>query len=33
MVFLIHIDCEIITMIKVIYTSQSYPFGGRGENT
>lgn len=33
MVFLIYMDYGIITMIKLINTSQSYPFGGRGENT
>ena len=33
MVFLIYIDYGIITMIKLINTSQSYPFSGRGENT
>ena len=33
MVSLIYIDYGIITMIKLINTSESYPFGGRGENT
>ena len=33
MVSLIYIDYGIITMIKLINTSQSYPFSGRDENT